>query len=92
VTKEQVDLANSVLWIPDSKTPTVLPSFHLPQWPSRRSGTRSHSQEAAIIFFLARKARPAINAPTNGLAIDVEKSEGSVLSKSTICVPRMPRG
>jgi hypothetical protein len=44
---------------------------------------RWHSREAVITFFLARKVRRAIRLSThtaNGLAIDTEKSEGSLLS------------
>lgn len=33
--KDQVDLQNAVVWIPDSKTPNAPPKYLLLRWPSK---------------------------------------------------------
>jgi len=63
VTKEEVDLANSVLWIPDSKTPTGVAELPLTAMAVQAFRDQMAFAGAVTIFFLARKARRAINAP-----------------------------
>jgi hypothetical protein len=63
VTREQVDLANSVLWIPDSKTPTGVTELPLAAMAVQAFGIRWRPREAVITFFPGKKARRAINAP-----------------------------
>ena len=48
--KEQVDLENAVVWIPDSKTPNGIAEVPLTDWQVKRFASRFESQDRDWLF------------------------------------------
>ena len=84
--KEQVDLENAVVWIPDSKTPNGIAEVPLTDLARRRvSRADSHRGTGTLVVSERRESDGPSEDAEDGMARDLASGEGARISGSTIC-------
>ena len=77
--KEQVDLENAVVWIPDSKTPNGIAEVPLTDLARERFGSRFESPDREPTCFRATRIQQGIRRRSRRSGTQTLKRQGSVL-------------
>ena len=90
--REQVDLQNAVVWIPDSKTPSGRAEVPLTPLAVEAFQAQMAMQQTARFYFRAIGTRTGTKPVSRGFGAALFAEPGFRTSGSTTCGPRMPRG